>query len=58
MICRNLDPIIHMLKLLYDLGVITHMEIEVRQVAQPVDVLGNTKVEDWTNPMIDVTIYE
>jgi hypothetical protein len=58
MICRQFDPIVHMLKLLYDLGVISHMEIGVNVVVSPVAVLGSLEVEDFTNPLIDVTIYE
>ena len=54
---RNLDPIIHMLELLYKLEVINHLEIDVSVVVSPTKVIGSLDFEDFTNPMIDVTIY-
>jgi len=51
------DPLIYMLKLLYDLGVISHMEIDASMMVSPINVLGSLEVEDFTNPLIDVKIY-
>jgi hypothetical protein len=55
-IVRNLDPIVHMLKLLRTLGVISHMKLKISDVA--IEKRNRLSAEDFTNPLIDVTIYE
>jgi hypothetical protein len=52
---RQKDPLIPMLQLLYSLGVTTHLNTEWFVCAA---TTGYLVVRDFTNLMIDVTIYE
>jgi hypothetical protein len=52
---RQNDPIIFMFQLLYHLDVIAHLNTEMRIYAV---TMGYPDTEDFTNPLIDVRIYE
>lgn len=47
--CRHHDLVMFMLKLLHDLNVIAHLQVDIHLVP------GSPNIED---PMVDVTIYE
>jgi hypothetical protein len=48
--CRHHDLIMFMLKLLHDLKVIPHLQVDIKLVIIP----GEHNIED---PLVDVTIY-
>ena len=48
--------LIQMLKLLYDLRVISHLSIDVSYAPLNIDPLGYYDALDHTDPLLDVTI--